>query len=402
MCPSGVFEAGVCSPCHKQCKADMCVGPGPGDCADMPAGCVGVYSGGNCTTECSDLEILVPTGECVCNGYADTDGSCKPCHEGCDGCYGPGPGECNQCSSFRKGATCVSECGTEETPGLNNECLPCHPQCSRGGVGFSGCEIPGDAGQCGCFSTNQALCDRQAKCRNYDDAGRCSAACSLDRPYTIDCAINSGLGLCANSVDKMCVSQCPPFLPLYNDTRPSPTMRPSMPQLCVAACAELGSAYTVVLADANGPARCVNVELDIRQFEIDAAADNNAEASTSLGDNATFVVVVAIVAAVVVLVFLYVCLNTCCAQKEQQVITSPADPTPWASPAPASSPYATTQNDTYSPRPLTTQLSSHSFQGGAMNTSGNSYSNGLSALGEDSMMGMTDSVLFQPHESTKL
>merc|ERR1711935_485910 len=70
-------------------------------------------------------------------------------------------------------------------------------------------------------------------------------------------------------------------------------------------------------------------------------------------------------------------------------------------PPPASTP-RNDSYDNYSPRPLTAQVSSSSSRGGAINTSGNSYSNGLSALGEDSMMGMTDSALFQPHESTKL
>ena len=65
----------------------------------------------------------------------------------------------------------------------------------------------------------------------------------------VDCGANPQVPICTGEQDKTCVARCPSQLPFYNDTSSAPGEQPTSPQLCVAACADLGAEAKTVMAD---------------------------------------------------------------------------------------------------------------------------------------------------------
>ncbi|XP_057363746.1 receptor tyrosine-protein kinase erbB-3 isoform X3 [Manis pentadactyla] len=133
-------EGKVCDPL---CSGG-CWGPGPGQCLS----CQNYSRGGVCVTHCHFLN-----GEP--REFAH-EAECFPCHpecqpmEGTVTCNGSGSDACAQCTHFRDGPHCVSSCpygvlGAKghiyKYPDAQNECRPCHENCTQGckGPGLQDC-----------------------------------------------------------------------------------------------------------------------------------------------------------------------------------------------------------------------------------------------------------------------
>uniref|UniRef100_A0A3Q3XSG2 receptor protein-tyrosine kinase n=1 Tax=Mola mola TaxID=94237 RepID=A0A3Q3XSG2_MOLML len=91
--------------CDPLCSSDGCWGPGPDQCQS----CRKYSRGGTCVPDCMFL-----TGER--REFASSSGECMPCHpeckvqEGKETCTGPGADECVACASLQDGPHCVSSC----------------------------------------------------------------------------------------------------------------------------------------------------------------------------------------------------------------------------------------------------------------------------------------------------
>uniref|UniRef100_A0A8C5W5D5 Receptor protein-tyrosine kinase n=1 Tax=Microcebus murinus TaxID=30608 RepID=A0A8C5W5D5_MICMU len=127
-----VAEGKVCDPL---CSSGGCWGPGPGQCLS----CRNYSRGGVCVTHCNFLN-----GEP--REFAH-EAECFSCHSECQlmegtvTCNGSGSDACAQCAHFRDGPHCVSSCpngvlGAKgpiyKYPDIQNECRPCHENCTQG------------------------------------------------------------------------------------------------------------------------------------------------------------------------------------------------------------------------------------------------------------------------------
>nr|KAF6494742.1 hypothetical protein HJG63_004579 [Rousettus aegyptiacus] len=127
-----VAEGKVCDPL---CSSGGCWGPGPAQCLS----CRNYSRGGVCVTHCNFLN-----GEPREFAHDDECFSCHPeCRpmEGTATCNGSGSDACVQCAHFRDGPHCVSSCpygvlGAKgpiyKFPDAQNECRPCHENCTQG------------------------------------------------------------------------------------------------------------------------------------------------------------------------------------------------------------------------------------------------------------------------------
>uniref|UniRef100_A0AC11CUD8 Erb-b2 receptor tyrosine kinase 3 n=1 Tax=Ovis aries TaxID=9940 RepID=A0AC11CUD8_SHEEP len=126
-----VAEGKVCDPL---CSGG-CWGPGPGQCLS----CRNYSREGVCVTHCNFLN-----GEP--REFAH-EAECFSCHQECQPmegtvtCNGSGSDACAQCAHFRDGPHCVSSCpfgvlGAKgpiyKYPDAQNECRPCHENCTQG------------------------------------------------------------------------------------------------------------------------------------------------------------------------------------------------------------------------------------------------------------------------------
>ncbi|XP_057613896.1 receptor tyrosine-protein kinase erbB-3 [Chionomys nivalis] len=127
-----VAEGKVCDPL---CSSGGCWGPGPAQCLS----CRNYSREGVCVTHCHFLE-----GEP--REFAQ-EGECFSCHpeclpmEGTSTCNGSGSDACARCTHFRDGPHCVNSCpngilGAKgpiyKYPDAQNECRPCHENCTQG------------------------------------------------------------------------------------------------------------------------------------------------------------------------------------------------------------------------------------------------------------------------------
>ncbi|KAM5254292.1 receptor tyrosine-protein kinase erbB-3 isoform 1-T1 [Hipposideros larvatus] len=127
-----VAEGKVCDPL---CSSGGCWGPGPGQCLS----CRNYSRGGVCVTHCNFLNgeprEFAHEAECF-----SCHPECQPM-EGTATCNGSGSDACTQCAHFRDGPHCVSSCpygvlGAKgpiyKFPDAQNECRPCHENCTQG------------------------------------------------------------------------------------------------------------------------------------------------------------------------------------------------------------------------------------------------------------------------------
>ncbi|XP_029450598.1 receptor tyrosine-protein kinase erbB-3 [Rhinatrema bivittatum] len=132
-----VAEGKMCDPL---CSSAGCWGPG----ADQCLSCKNFSRAGTCVTSCNFYQ-----GEL--REYA-SKGECFQCHLECEKiegdltCSGSGPDDCVKCANYRDGPHCVATCpegimGNKgpifKYPYFNNECHPCHENCTQGCSGPS-------------------------------------------------------------------------------------------------------------------------------------------------------------------------------------------------------------------------------------------------------------------------
>ncbi|EDQ87728.1 uncharacterized protein MONBRDRAFT_26825 [Monosiga brevicollis MX1] len=215
-CPRGTANPSNstnCERCHVECAFD-CYGPGATQCIADPAGN---------TSACSHYEYHSEDGiVCVAGcdqsiSYLDTvDAACYLCHPQCaeQGCSGPLASDCNTCTHYRLGATCVSTCPPSHYADSERVCQPCHAECTAeagirqcGGPTASDCTACAnvmDNGVCrpSCRSTSVAIdatcyeCHAQCEegcfgtlatecyaCANWELDGQCIASCPTERTF---------------------------------------------------------------------------------------------------------------------------------------------------------------------------------------------------------------------------
>jgi hypothetical protein len=116
-----------------------------------------------------------------------------------------------QCASVKYGSACVSACPAGFQADAANVCGACDVEC------VDTCLSPGDPSRC-------------VACKNYRDAGSCSATCPASKVFV--------------DGNKNCLSACPLAYPFFNDTALVAGGVPTMPQLCVASCILLSSLHS--------------------------------------------------------------------------------------------------------------------------------------------------------------
>ncbi|KAM7380672.1 hypothetical protein PAMP_003950 [Pampus punctatissimus] len=125
--------------CDPLCSDAGCWGPGPDQCLS----CRGFSRGRTCVDSCNlyegDIREYANRSVCVeCDAQCDrADGDSLTCH-------GPGPDHCVKCLHFKDGPNCVEKCpdGLQGANSFifkyaeaNNECHPCHANCTQGCIG---------------------------------------------------------------------------------------------------------------------------------------------------------------------------------------------------------------------------------------------------------------------------
>ncbi|XP_053720466.1 receptor tyrosine-protein kinase erbB-4-like isoform X2 [Synchiropus splendidus] len=125
--------------CDRMCSDDGCWGPGPDQCLS----CRYFRRGRRCVESCSlyEGEVREFTNGSVC---LECDSQCEKMDGGMVTCLGQGPDQCIKCGHFKDGPNCVEKCpdGLQGTNSFifkyakaNNECHPCHANCTQGCVG---------------------------------------------------------------------------------------------------------------------------------------------------------------------------------------------------------------------------------------------------------------------------
>ncbi|XP_034007519.1 receptor tyrosine-protein kinase erbB-4-like [Trematomus bernacchii] len=125
--------------CDGMCSDDGCWGPGPDQCLS----CRYFRRGRTCVESCNlfDGEMREFSNGSVC---LECDSQCEKMEGNTMTCFGQGPDQCVQCFHFKDGPNCVEKCpdGVQGPSGFifkyakaNNECHPCHANCTQGCVG---------------------------------------------------------------------------------------------------------------------------------------------------------------------------------------------------------------------------------------------------------------------------
>ncbi|KAM4608260.1 LOW QUALITY PROTEIN: receptor tyrosine-protein kinase erbB-4 [Polymixia lowei] len=125
--------------CDPLCSDAGCWGPGPDQCLS----CRYFSRGRTCVDTCNlhegDVREYANGSVCV-----ECDGQCERADDDSLTCHGPGPDHCVKCLHFKDGPNCVEKC-PEGLQGANsfifkyaeanNECHPCHDNCTQGCIG---------------------------------------------------------------------------------------------------------------------------------------------------------------------------------------------------------------------------------------------------------------------------
>uniref|UniRef100_A0A3Q3WXE9 Receptor protein-tyrosine kinase n=1 Tax=Mola mola TaxID=94237 RepID=A0A3Q3WXE9_MOLML len=125
--------------CDPLCSDTGCWGPGPDHCLS----CKYFSRGRTCVETCNlyegDIREYANGSVCV-----DCDGQCEQADDDSLTCHGPGPEHCVKCLHFKDGPNCVDKCpdGLQGANSFifkyaeaNNECHPCHANCTQGCIG---------------------------------------------------------------------------------------------------------------------------------------------------------------------------------------------------------------------------------------------------------------------------
>ncbi|MBN3297617.1 ERBB4 kinase, partial [Amia calva] len=131
-----IAERMVCDPL---CSDDGCWGPGPDQCLF----CRFFSRGRTCVESCNlyegDVREFANGSVCL-----ECDAQCEKAESNTLTCHGPGPDHCVKCSNFKDGPNCVEKCpdGVQGANSFifkyaeaNNECHPCHSNCTQGCIG---------------------------------------------------------------------------------------------------------------------------------------------------------------------------------------------------------------------------------------------------------------------------
>uniref|UniRef100_A0A8C4P1I8 Receptor protein-tyrosine kinase n=1 Tax=Dicentrarchus labrax TaxID=13489 RepID=A0A8C4P1I8_DICLA len=125
--------------CDQMCSDDGCWGPGPDQCLS----CRYFRRGRICVESCNlfDGEVREFANGSVC---LECDSQCEKMDGNTMTCLGQGPDQCVKCLHFKDGPNCVEKCpdGLQGANSFifkyakaNNECHPCHANCTQGCVG---------------------------------------------------------------------------------------------------------------------------------------------------------------------------------------------------------------------------------------------------------------------------
>ncbi|KAM7375269.1 hypothetical protein PAMA_014389 [Pampus argenteus] len=125
--------------CDQMCSDDGCWGPGPDQCLS----CRYFRRGRTCVESCNlfDGEVREFANGSVC---LECDSQCEKRDGNAMTCLGQGPDQCVKCLHFKDGPNCVEKCpdGLQGANSFifkyakaNNECHPCHANCTQGCVG---------------------------------------------------------------------------------------------------------------------------------------------------------------------------------------------------------------------------------------------------------------------------
>uniref|UniRef100_A0A671Y7I3 receptor protein-tyrosine kinase n=1 Tax=Sparus aurata TaxID=8175 RepID=A0A671Y7I3_SPAAU len=122
--------------CDRMCSDDGCWGPGPDQCLS----CRYFRRGRTCVESCNlfDGEVREFANGSVC---LECDNQCERMDGNTMTCLGQGPDQCVKCLHFKDGPNCVEKCpdGLQGANSFifkyakaNNECHPCHANCTQG------------------------------------------------------------------------------------------------------------------------------------------------------------------------------------------------------------------------------------------------------------------------------
>uniref|UniRef100_A0A7N8WTS8 Receptor protein-tyrosine kinase n=1 Tax=Mastacembelus armatus TaxID=205130 RepID=A0A7N8WTS8_9TELE len=125
--------------CDQMCSDDGCWGPGPNQCLS----CRYFRRGRTCVESCNlfDGDVREFANGSVC---LECDTQCEKMDGNTVTCLGQGPDQCVKCLHFKDGPNCVEKCpdGLQGANSFifkyakaNNECHPCHANCTQGCVG---------------------------------------------------------------------------------------------------------------------------------------------------------------------------------------------------------------------------------------------------------------------------
>uniref|UniRef100_A0A3B4UMW7 Receptor protein-tyrosine kinase n=1 Tax=Seriola dumerili TaxID=41447 RepID=A0A3B4UMW7_SERDU len=122
--------------CDPLCSDAGCWGPGPDQCLS----CRYFSRGRTCVDTCNlyegDIREYANGSVCV-----ECDAQCERADDDSLTCHGPGPEHCMKCVHFKDGPNCVEKCpdGLQGANSFifkyaeaNNECHPCHINCTQG------------------------------------------------------------------------------------------------------------------------------------------------------------------------------------------------------------------------------------------------------------------------------
>ncbi|KAG7503664.1 receptor tyrosine-protein kinase erbB-4-like [Solea senegalensis] len=125
--------------CDPLCSDAGCWGPGPDQCLS----CRYFSRGRTCVDTCylyeGDIREYANGSVCV-----ECDAQCERTDDDSLTCHGPGPEHCVKCVHFKDGPNCVEKCpdGLQGANSFifkyaetNNECHPCHSNCTQGCIG---------------------------------------------------------------------------------------------------------------------------------------------------------------------------------------------------------------------------------------------------------------------------
>ncbi|XP_071315173.1 receptor tyrosine-protein kinase erbB-4-like isoform X2 [Trachinotus anak] len=125
--------------CDPLCSEAGCWGPGPDQCLS----CRYFSRGRTCVDTCNvyegDIREYANGSVCV-----ECDAQCERADDDSLTCHGPGPEHCVKCLHFKDGPNCVEKCpdGLQGANSFifkyaeaNNECHPCHINCTQGCIG---------------------------------------------------------------------------------------------------------------------------------------------------------------------------------------------------------------------------------------------------------------------------